>query len=170
MPQATLRANATALPDDTRLRLRLAAAAERIIAALDALDAPDEDLEETDPTEDAGDAEPSMGWPEGGRMFEFDPCNDLEDDPAESGIADADGLREQLTGEPSLGATHDVDQRVAWGADRLRGVFDGEAEGTVDDFRKSDEQAYADRQAAQAARAQGLDLLRAIGRRQRVEA
>jgi hypothetical protein len=93
------------------------------------------------------------------------PGDDREDDPAESGIADRAGYVEQHVGEPSLGATLDIDQCVAWGADRLRGVFDGEAEGTADDLIKPDQRAYADRQAAQAARAQGLDLLRAIGRR-----
>lgn len=40
MPNTTLRATARTLPDNARLRARLAAAAERIIAALDALDAP----------------------------------------------------------------------------------------------------------------------------------
>ena len=167
MPNATVRATATGLPTDTRLRARLAAAAERIIAALDALDAPDEDLE------DGLDAEPSLGVGvaydpvTGATTF---PGDDREDDPAESGIADYDGYIEQLVGEPSLGATLDVDQRVAWGVDRLRGALDGEAEGTADDLRKSDEQACANRLAAQAARAQGLDLLRSIGRNQRVEA
>ena len=41
MPQDSLRASATALPDDQHLRRRLAAAAERIIAVLDALDEAD---------------------------------------------------------------------------------------------------------------------------------
>jgi hypothetical protein len=132
MPQTNLRASATAMPDATRLRARLAAAAERIIAALDALDAPDADLEHDD---------------------------------AELGIADDDGRIEQLVGEPDLGATHDTDQRTAWGPDRLCGVCEGEE----DTAAPLDLQWPADRKAMLDARAQGLALLRAL-RRQRGEA
>jgi|SRR6185437_4803725 len=109
MPNVTLWANAQTLPDDLRLRARLAAAAQRIIDALDALDAGDEDKEDDDPAEDDHDAE--------------EECD-----------------------EPSLGATHALDQRTAWRA----GPVDGEAAGTEDDLMvcKSQEARETDRQAA----------------------
>jgi hypothetical protein len=141
MPTAALRANARTMPGDTRLlRARLAAAAERIIAALDALDAPEEDRE------DGFDAEEEIGEPSLGSTGDMHQdvawattCSDadLEHDDAElSGIADEGGYGEQLAGEPSLGATLDLDQRVAWGPDRLASAYvvDGEATGTVDDI------------------------------------
>lgn len=87
------------MPDDTRrLRARLATAAERVIAALDALDG-DVDLEDS---------------------------HDAEDDPTELGISDDDGYHEQIAGEPSLGFTEEIDQRMA--CHPRRGfLFDGEA-------------------------------------------
>jgi hypothetical protein len=139
MPNAMLRAKARTMPDDNRqLRARLAAAAERIIIALDALDAPEEDLEDGHDAEEEI-AEPSLGstndvhqeaaWQNTYRDA------DLEHDDAELiGIGDEDGLKEQTVGEPSLGATDDVDQRIAWGRDRASFVIDGEATGTVEDI------------------------------------
>ncbi len=145
-------------PMPPALRRKLEAAVERLIATLDALDAPDEDLEEGHDAEAfADDAEPNLGSTNhkdqskatntyfGGDDLEFEgetvaECDledghDREDDPAESGIADDDGYREQLVGEPSLGATQKVDQRVAWRSGG--GVFDGEASGTEDDLASS---------------------------------
>src|SRR4051812_3496719 len=92
MPQATLRANARHLPfrhppPSPSLRCRLEVALENLIALLDEFDG-DPDFEEQ---------------------------HDSEDDEAErSGIADRDGFVEQLEGEPWLGATLTLDQRVAW--------------------------------------------------------
>ena len=114
MPNATVRANArtlpTGIPDTMRLRRRLAEAAERIIAALDALDAPDDDLEDG---------------------------HDREEDRADF--------------EPSLGATVDFNQGVAWGDDRASGwVIDGEESGTEDDVEAPghDVEAWRARRAA----------------------
>ena len=93
-----------------RLRRRLADAAERIIAALDALDTPQEDLEDG---------------------------HDREEDRADF--------------EPSLGATADLDQGVAWGDDRASGwVIDGEESGTEDDVEAPghDVEAWKARRAA----------------------
>ena len=142
MPNATARANARTLPIRRRpllpsLRRRVEAAIENIIGLLDELDG-DADLEDSP---------------------------DTEDDPAELGIADDEGLREQCVGEPSLGATIDIDQRVAWGADRLSCTLDGEATGTEEDLRriKPEEDRQADRRAAAAMR----DRARQIARRQR---
>jgi hypothetical protein len=168
---------------------RLAAAAERIIAALDALEAPEEDLEDDDPAEEGGDMEPSLGatnhpnqakawnssgWAGDDAEFDGDTVadpdledgHDREHDEAElSGIGDLDGYQEQLVGEPSLGATLDVDQRVAWGADRVSGIDDGEMTGTAEDLasHKSAETWQADRAAADSA----CDQVRAIVRRKR---
>ena len=93
-------------------------------------------MKEDDPAEEGGDLEPSLGattaldqetaWQ---RTY---PGDDVEDDPAESGIGDADGMAEQFVGEPSLGAAEAVDQRVAWA--QTSGLTDGEASGTVDDI------------------------------------
>lgn len=173
MPNATVRANAKTLPDDTlRLRSRLAEAAERIIAALDALDAPEMDREDDDPAEESADAEPSLGstnhrnqakaWNasfagddlefEGDNVAECDleDTHDREDDPAESGIGDIDGYREQIVGEPEFGSTLDFDQRIAWGADRAATALGEEATGTEDDLqdRGHDEEAWKARRAA----------------------
>ena len=176
MPNATVRANARTLPncitDTPRLRRRLADAAERIIAVLDTLDAPAEDVEDDDPAEESGDLEPTLGatnhrnqakaWNasfagddleyEGGDIAECDleDSHDREDDPAESGIGDIDGYREQIVGEPEFGSTLDFDQRIAWGADRAATAFGEEASGTVEDLRDRghDEEAWKARRAA----------------------
>jgi hypothetical protein len=124
------------LTDNTRLRRRVAVAAERIIAALDALDAPQMDREDDDPAEDGADEEPSLGWPEQGKIgvYHYNSGDDIEEDPAELGIADGGGLCEQTVGEPSLGATLDIDQRIAWL--KPEGFLeDAEATGTEDDIR-----------------------------------
>ena len=172
MPQAILRANAAALPNTLHLRRRLAEAAERIIDALDALDAPEMDREDDDPAEESGDLEPTLGstnhrnqakaWNasfpgddleyEGGDIAECDleDSHDREDDPAESGIGDIDGYREQIVGEPEFGSTLDFDQRIAWGADRAATALGEEASGTEDDLqdRGHGEEAWKARRAA----------------------
>jgi hypothetical protein len=61
----------------------------------------------TNDLEDDHDREPSLGWHggnHGGPVVTC--CDDLdrEEDDAEMGIGDADGLAEQTTGEPSLGS------------------------------------------------------------------
>jgi hypothetical protein len=106
-------------------------AVERLLAAMDAIDEPSMNCE------DRADAEPSLSFPEHAgrgyehhhfgddldREFEGNGCaecdleeqHDREYDEAElSGIGDYDGYIEQLVGEPSLGATLDFDQRIAW--------------------------------------------------------
>ncbi len=168
-------------PTPPAIRRKLEAAVERLVATLDA---PDEDLEEEHVAEAfTDDAEPSLGstnhkdqskaWNVsfGGDDFEFErntvaECDlkdghDREDDPAESGIGADDGYREQLVGEPSLGVTLEVDQRVAWRSGG--GVFDGEASGTEDDLASSRTADVwkADRAAVDQAREQ----LRGIARR-----
>ena len=127
MSNATVRANARTLPRrppvSRSLRRRLEASLENLVSLLDEMDG-DPDLEDG---------------------------HDREHDEAElSGIADDDGRIEQLVGEPSLGATLDVDQRIAWGADRLSYVTDGEASVSHDDIAsfKSTEAWRADRAAA----------------------
>ena len=132
MPNATVRANARTLSIRRpriamSLRRRLESTLENLIGLLDELDG-DPDLEDG---------------------------HDREDDPAESGIGDDDGRIEQLVGEPSLGATQEIDQRIAWSA--TAGWFDdGEATGTVEDIEvhKSREAWEADRQASAAVRDQ----------------
>ena len=99
MPQDSLRASATALPDDQHLRRRLAAAAERIIAALDALDEPDRIAK--------------TATIKNGTMLI----------PASATMMD---IIEQHVGEPSLGATIDHDQRKAWNAGRGFLTINGE--------------------------------------------
>jgi len=92
MPNATVRANARLLPLRRQplsppLRRRLEVALENLVDLLDELDG-DSDFEEQ---------------------------HDREHDDAErSGIADRDGFVEQLDGEPWLGATLALDQRLAW--------------------------------------------------------
>ncbi|MDE3176821.1 MAG: hypothetical protein KGM15_12030 [Pseudomonadota bacterium] len=139
MPNATLRANARTLPCRRRpvapaLRRRLEASLENLIGLLDELDG-DPDLEDG---------------------------HDREGDPAERGLADADGLAEQTGGEPSLGATLDIDQRVAWGRQRFTWTVDSEATGTVEDVErvKSYDARVADRAAAIAARNQAREIIR----------
>lgn len=85
-------------------------ARQALIAAMDAIGG-DENLEDT------GDDESSLGGPCG---------DDREDDPAEMGFGDWDGL--QMEAEPSLGSTHDIDQERAWQGPDSRGWFvtDGE--------------------------------------------
>ncbi len=68
-------------------RRRIETAIEKLIAALDACD-PDPDIED--------------GF-------------DLEEDPAEGGLGDMDGVNEQHIGEPTLGGTANFDQRL-WAA------------------------------------------------------
>lgn len=65
--------------------------------------------------------------------------HDREDDPAErSGIGDADGLSEQFGGgifgfgEPSLGATEDINQIKAWSKPHSHAAVDGEMDGDDD--------------------------------------
>jgi hypothetical protein len=110
MPNAILRANARPLPVarpplSPPLRRRLEAALENLVALLDELDG-DPDFEEQ---------------------------HDREDDEAErSGIADRDGFVEQLEGEPWLGATLALDQRVAWRPGcRLVMTDDGASQGRL---------------------------------------
>lgn len=108
------RLRATALSDLVRLRKEAAAEINRLIAFIDASDPyvmteleddisadleDDSPAEDDDPAEDDGSVEPSLGsldhnhsqerWAAGGRR-------DLEQDHAESGIADHDGLLEQV--------------------------------------------------------------------------
>ena len=114
------------------LRRRLESTLENLIGLLDELDG-DPDLEDDD---------------------------DREDDPAESGIGDDDGRVEQLVGEPSLGATLEIDQRIAWSAGA--GFYcDGEATGTVEDIEvhKSREAWEADRQASADVRNQVREIV-----------
>ena len=125
-------------------------------------------MEDDDPAEEGGDLEPSLGMPEGvnqSRGYDFSPGDDLELDPAESGFGDEDGLREQTVGEPSLGATLDIDQRVAWGADRLNGLLDGKATGNENDVQVylPWEAREANRAAADKARADARAILRRRG-------
>lgn len=149
MPNVTVPAAAAGLPNSAdveelrmrlgvnklrRLRADLAREIERLIETLDVLDG-DPDLE------DDGTAEPWLGAPErDGRGYwsrgdhnaddrELD--DEREDDPAELGIGDMDGLREQTTlGEPDLGATSGIDQERAWALPDAEGwlVDDGEPE------------------------------------------
>jgi hypothetical protein len=75
-----------------------------------------------------------------------------------------DGYREQCVCEPSLGATLDVNQCVAWGRDRVSDIVDGEATGAPEEdraSRKSAEAWQADRAAADSA----CEQVRAIVRR-----
>lgn len=80
-----------------RLRERAERTIEALIVLLDELDA-DPDEEDGDDDEPDSDCEPSLGWERGrpgvfaGGTGFFD-C-DCEHDPAESGIADADGVME----------------------------------------------------------------------------
>jgi hypothetical protein len=135
--------------------------APETIDALAAFEAELEDAEDDDPAEEGADAEPSLGsldavanqeraWRVPTLLdLEYEGDNvadpDLEDgfdrewDPAENGIADQDGLREQGwggdAGEPSLGATEDIDQRRSWRFQSdMTTITDAEAEGTIDDL------------------------------------
>lgn len=134
-----------------------------LIDALAAFEADEVEREDEGDAEEEPDGEPSLGsidnrmnqsqaWRAAsafGLDLEFDgdnvPDPDLEEgydrelDPAEDGLGDMDGLLEQGCGEPggepSLGATEEIDQRIGWA--RSGGwlmAIDGEATGTVDDL------------------------------------
>lgn len=71
---------------------------------------------------------------------DLEDTHDREDDPAErSGIGDLGGLGEQLGscygggGEPSLSATEDLDQTLAWRRPHVRAAWDGEMQGDEGD-------------------------------------
>jgi hypothetical protein len=146
MPQPALRAAARPMPKrrppvSRSIRLRLEVTLENLLNLLDEIDG-DSDLEDG---------------------------HDREHDFAElSGIGDADGLVEQTAGEPSLGATLEIDQRIAWHAGQRSDVIDGEATGTEEDVEhyKSCEARQADRSAA----GKAIDQLRQITRRRCVTA
>jgi len=77
---------------------------ERLIGLLDGMDA-DPDLE------DADDAEPWLGWPNGcqvatGAMS----CDDGRELDEASGFGDAEGMGVDMQGEPDLGWTEEIDQ------------------------------------------------------------
>lgn len=77
-----------------RLRARMEAAIETMLALLDELE-DDSDLEPDTDLEPGADDEPTLGWPESGvgALGEntFLP-DEAEDDPAEWGLADRDAL------------------------------------------------------------------------------
>ena len=77
---------------------------ERLIGLLDGLDA-DADLE------DAGDAEPWLGWPNGYQIATPDmSCDDDRELDEASGFGDAEGMAVDMQGEPDLGWTEEIDQ------------------------------------------------------------
>jgi len=77
---------------------------ERLIGLLDGMD--------TDPDlEDAGDAEPWLGWPSGGQRATMEmACDDDRELEQDSGFGDTDGMAVDMQGEPDLGWTEEIDQ------------------------------------------------------------
>lgn len=109
--------------DMARLRTRMERAIQRLIDALDAMDAADEDLEpsgdELEPV--LGAAEGLFGWKEdAGNTLVADGCEwDVADAPHdpdwETGLGDADGMREQMQEtEPDLGSRDAVMDQLLW--------------------------------------------------------
>ncbi len=77
---------------------------ERLIGLLDGMDA-DPDLE------DAGDAEPWLGWPNSGQSATMEmACDDDRELEEASGFGDAEGMAVEMQGEPDLGWTEETDQ------------------------------------------------------------
>ncbi len=105
---------------DAKLRARIEAAVEQMIAALDAIDAPLEDAEEDDPGEAEPDGEPGLGsteamnqehgWkpPHCWNMRDDDEMDDADSEPeCEDEGADHDGREPDVDAEPDLGWTID---------------------------------------------------------------
>ncbi|RUW53737.1 hypothetical protein [Mesorhizobium sp. M8A.F.Ca.ET.021.01.1.1] len=106
--------------------------ATALITALDVMEADGEDLE------DGADAEPWLGWGErgpGGTMSFQDGRGSAYDDREEENEHGGDILDE---GEPSLGWTHHIDQRLCMKVDDSAWVEDGEEDGG--DCREGDDE------------------------------
>jgi hypothetical protein len=144
MPAHELRALAR------QIRRAAADEIERLITLLDRIE-PDPDLEPDhdadDPAEDDGTAEPSLGAIErhanaygsdrntSGSQVAWGASDrsDCEEDPGEDGIADQDGLAEQMNGEPSLGSfDRMLDQTKSWRQRDIPGVWWPPVDGELD--------------------------------------
>jgi hypothetical protein len=130
---------------DAKLRARIEAAVERMIAALDAIDAPGEDLEHEGNDEPSEDDEPSLGWTEQEARWNKHPSTDLfsldgeiglgapglwspgSQEFSEAGFGCRDDREMQEDNEPSLGSITAMDQSnwAIGGTDEREDEHDG---------------------------------------------